>query len=559
MQKKAGENQEIDIEALMAEIRARAGFSCEPVFEPLPVAELGHSSPAPDADLAKHMDSALSAVNVAAERAHIEHLPAMRRYVWPIRGFARLAARIVLYLVRFLVHPQIRFNHAVVEAFRSVIGSFAQHTTELTYVLREDMNRQLQARDEKISTLERNILLLESTIGKLQVDTAGIGKNVLRHDNQMVETGEAIALMGERQKDAASKVQEIAIALQHSSQGAERRFDALSGVMESMKVAVKELADANTVESEEVGTLKIQFSSVAGQGEAFTKQLNSLAGQVRKDFEQKAGQLKKIERAVAYLKAAIAMQESESRKAFAASDNAPVSPVSPESVHKLYEANHSLDAVYAALEDQFRGTRDEIKNRLSVYLPRMERVKDITNHPLILDIGCGRGEWLELLRDKGLTGKGVEFNRVFTEACRRLGIDVVEADALIYLRELRTESIAAVTAFHVVEHLSFEYLIALVDEAIRVLQPNGIVIFETPNPDNLLVGSCSFYLDPTHRNPLPSPILKFIAEVRGLVDVEVVFLHPYPDDLRLSGSEVADRLSDLCYGARDYAVIGRKP
>jgi O-antigen chain-terminating methyltransferase len=116
-----------------------------------------------------------------------------------------------------------------------------------------------------------------------------------------------------------------------------------------------------------------------------------------------------------------------------------------------------------------------------------------------------------------------------------------------------------VTGFHLVEHLSFEMLLALLDETHRVLKPGGIAIFETPNLQNVLVGSYSFYTDPTHRNPLPAGLMKFMLEMRGFSNVEVVYLHSYPEEFRVSGSDLADRFNDYFYGPQDYAVVGHRP
>ena len=101
-------------------------------------------------------------------------------------------------------------------------------------------------------------------------------------------------------------------------------------------------------------------------------------------------------------------------------------------------------------------------------------------------------------------------------------------------------------------------LIKLFDETVRILKPGGVAIFETPNPQNLLMSSSNFYLDPTHRNPLPSPLIKFVAEARCLHQVKILDLHPYPAHFRVSGSDIAERFNDYFYGPQDYAVIGYK-
>jgi O-antigen chain-terminating methyltransferase len=115
-----------------------------------------------------------------------------------------------------------------------------------------------------------------------------------------------------------------------------------------------------------------------------------------------------------------------------------------------------------------------------------------------------------------------------------------------------------VTAFHLIEHLPHDVLIALLTETARVLQAGGVAIFETPNPQNVRVGSNTFYLDPTHRHPLPPPLTQFLAEARGLRRVEIMPLHPCDENLRVHGSEVADRFNQYWYGPQDYGVIGWK-
>ncbi|MHB8696934.1 MAG: class I SAM-dependent methyltransferase [Sulfuricaulis sp.] len=223
----------------------------------------------------------------------------------------------------------------------------------------------------------------------------------------------------------------------------------------------------------------------------------------------------------------------------------------------IEDEERSLDALYIALEDQFRGSREDIKERQKVFLPLIKRSL-IETGGLALDIGCGRGEWLELLREQGLLGLGIDTNRFAIIRCRELGLDIVEGNAISYLRTIPSSSLGAVTSFHVVEHLPFNVLMQLFDEIVRTLKTGGVVILETPNPQNVLVGSNNFYYDPTHRNPIPSPTLKFLAEARGIGHVEILNLHPYPESNRVNGSDVAVRFNEYFYGPQDYAIIGYK-
>lgn len=219
---------------------------------------------------------------------------------------------------------------------------------------------------------------------------------------------------------------------------------------------------------------------------------------------------------------------------------------------------NSHDALYAAFEDRFRGSRQEIASRLRVYLPFVKEAGIGTEAMGVLDLGSGRGEWLELLRSNDLCAEGVDSNSVLVGQCREKGLLVTHADALQHLLHLPDNCIGGITGFHIVEHLSFETLLELFDQSLRALRPNGMVIFETPNPANILVGSHSFFMDPTHQRPLPMELLKFLLESRGFSIVKILQLHPYPDSYHVEGGTVAQTFNQYFYGPQDYAVIARK-
>jgi SAM-dependent methyltransferase len=220
----------------------------------------------------------------------------------------------------------------------------------------------------------------------------------------------------------------------------------------------------------------------------------------------------------------------------------------------------ACDTFSAAFGEQFRGTRADVKARLRVYLePVKETIIGQGEGPMI-DLGCGRGEWLELLQEEGIRATGVERNPLLVETCRQQKLDVVENDILSYLCALPDNSVGGVTGFHIIEHLSFEALLELFDEIVRVLRRGGIAIFETPNPQNVLVSTQEFYLDPGHQKPLPSALLQFVAEAKGLHRVKLLHLHPFPEASKVeeAGLEMAKRFNELFYGPRDYALVGWK-
>ena len=226
------------------------------------------------------------------------------------------------------------------------------------------------------------------------------------------------------------------------------------------------------------------------------------------------------------------------------------------------------DDFYKALEDRFRGSRETIKARQSVYLPVIEALYAKVGKPA-LDVGCGRGEWLELLTERGVPVQGIDLNEEFVDAGRAAGFSVQKADAMQFLAARQEKTYGLVSAFHVVEHLGFDNLLAFLKEAYRVLDDGGAILLETPNPANLVVGACNFYIDPTHERPIPSVLLSFAAEYSGFEGAVVVPVNrgALRNDLELMPIElfgatvinkVVSTIDDNLMQAPDYAVIAFK-
>jgi SAM-dependent methyltransferase len=234
-------------------------------------------------------------------------------------------------------------------------------------------------------------------------------------------------------------------------------------------------------------------------------------------------------------------------------------PLDPSQLQMFAAEGQKLrEALYPAFEDAFRGTTDEIRLRLAAYLPLLREAKAGDPHRPIVDIGCGRGELLDLLAENGLEAIGVDINDEMLERARARGLKVAKGDAVSHLRALPDASLGAVTAIHVIEHLPFETILVVFEECARVLKPGGIAIFETPNPENVLVGACNFYIDPTHIRPLPPSTMRFIAEARGLTRVRVEYFRPMSVPA-LEGVPGTEWIKEKLLGPQDYAVIGYRP
>jgi SAM-dependent methyltransferase len=221
--------------------------------------------------------------------------------------------------------------------------------------------------------------------------------------------------------------------------------------------------------------------------------------------------------------------------------------VKPE---RLVGLPSGFDALSSAFVETFRGSFEDIKERVAVYLPELKSIAELGP---VLDIGCGRGELLELLAE----------NEESVVMCRARGLDARVDDALHHLGSLPEHSLGAITAIHVVEHLDIDTLITFIDLCLRTLKPGGLIIFETPNPGNVKIGADLFWTDPTHLHPLPSEFLRFVVTMRGFADTEII---PFKRGVRFAPAQaldagnhqLVDELADMLFGPEDYAVIARR-
>ncbi|MCZ2149138.1 MAG: class I SAM-dependent methyltransferase [Bryobacterales bacterium] len=206
---------------------------------------------------------------------------------------------------------------------------------------------------------------------------------------------------------------------------------------------------------------------------------------------------------------------------------------------------------YLRFADRFRGTEEYVRNRQKRYLRHFEGCAEV------LDLGCGRGEFLECLREAGMLVKGIDSNAELAALCRSKGLYAEQADLFHYLGELDEASLDGIFCCQVVEHLPPGRVPELISLSAAALRPGGKIVIETPNPECLAIFASHFYLDPTHRHPVPAALLAFYLEECGFGRITVEYLSPAEESMPSLG-EIPESFRRAFFGGLDYAITATR-
>ncbi len=310
----------------------------------------------------------------------------------------------------------------------------------------------------------------------------------------------------------------------------------------------------------------VQLELLKAQLMAFERTLDDLGRAIAPDagidaaahrFAELRDQIQRLDRATRELRASGAPAPSGSR-----AESASLTTRNPNE----NAAEPDVDFDYVGFERRFRG------DPASVAMTLAERyVEELADHAPVLDVGCGAGGLLAALREAGIEGRGVDLDAGMVAEAQAAGLDVVRGDGLAYLAAVEDESLGAITAIHVIEHLEFADLCRFLDLASAKLRPGGLLVCETPNPTALIVLGHSYILDPTHKWPLHPSLVTFLCERSGFADVEIrfhspadFFAVPLLDENVDAPAQVAvindalHRLNSVLFGPQEYAVIATK-
>ncbi len=307
--------------------------------------------------------------------------------------------------------------------------------------------------------------------------------------------------------------------------------------------------------------------------------LNELSGELEKRSESMGARERRYEAQVNDVRSTLAvMQRAVQTFKRELEHRGPTNEGSVETAGPS-RTGSSLDSYkYVGFEDQFRGSQREIRERVATYVPDFEGASDV------LDVGCGRGEFLDLLRENGISARGVDINHEMAAICRERGLEATSGDALSYLLAQPDGSLGGLFAAQVVEHLEPDYLMRLLEAAYHKLRPGSKIILETINPACWYAFFSSYIRDVTHVRPLHPDTLQYLVVASGFQRVQLRYSAPFPDESKLqliptstkpaaSGearegdplssmaavfNENVKKLNGLLFTYLDYAAIGER-
>jgi SAM-dependent methyltransferase len=374
----------------------------------------------------------------------------------------------------------------------------------------------------------------------------------------------------EAQRAAHRRQQEILAALR-------AQIDQISTFQTRLMLLLQQVtAYVDTKDRDTAGGALVLNAALSGLAESEAKYRESLSAREQR-YEARANALTAAHEDLRGMlgvaqQAIVALKREFERLSSGASTSAPSTPA-PSTPAPRHPAPGTLDSYkYVGFEDQFRGSRDVIRARLESYVPYFKSGPGGD----VLDVGCGRGEFLDLLAANGLPARGIDLNHEMAEGCRTRGLDVVEADAVGYLASLPDQSLGGIFAAQVVEHLEPAYLLRFLDLTFEKLQPGGTLVLETLNPACWTAFFESYIRDITHRWPLHPETLKYLVTASGFTRASIEFRSPVPAQDRLQPVAIPDQsageLSDLVdafngnvaklnarmFTHMDYAIVASK-
>ena len=467
-------------------------------------------------------------------------------------------------------------NNTSIEDVHKVINLFNERLTEDASSLREHINENVREINEILTLKTGQIEELYKALSGNNTSIAEVHKSI---NSFTKNTDRAI---GDLSKNVAGNNKSIE-KVHNTINVFNKRLDKdTSSLREYINENINEINEILTLKESQITELYTQAHNTNGQIESVHKHLNSYTGEifelqkrldkvdkeVDKEINERVKEYRNLLLAIKSLRNRFSEIKVGGRKLMSDSPSEKVKQKGKENIVDSYQVMRNFD--FYAFEEWARGSEEFVVSQQEDY------VKFFAGKGRILDIGCGRGEFLELLRKEGINSYGIDTDINMLAHCKEKGLEVFQSDALSYLESLNDNLLGGIFAGQLIEHLSTSDLITLIELAYDKLTPDGLIILETVNPTNLTTFSGSFYADPTHIKPVHPVPLEFFMEKAGFRDVNIHYSVPFPKEGKLNEFDIPDHIRDhtrkffqlynqnigklnqLLFGYANYAMIAYK-
>ena len=563
-------NPEIDVNELMERVRAEAAKIAErprraraPAMHPPALPPIAVLPPVPTVQIPKPINPKKERLDQLLENA---------------RSKTRVNSVIPKFL-RGLFRKQGAYNTSVLES----IGVLAQSNVELNKRVREialcleqfngwllALNQHREADANWMSAATPAISMIAPQENELHRLEAELGAQIEAGEVKATQAFERMNLLHSATNDLKQQVNQTHTTVDDLQRQMNLAGEHLRNLQAQADATGDHLAklEAHWDRNTQVDLALAHLKDLQGQADrlgvhiknlqGFVDQQTAEAGVVQHSLEQLS---ERQANDAAFVKGELSEQQSLLQQVLGTDRHGTSTTGKRAAAHDGGERKHArtLDSFYLSFENRFRGSRAEIKKRVQFYLPFLASAHAGEKGRPVLDLGCGRGEWLELLKENKLEAHGVDLNSAMIGQCKERDLDVIHRDAIDYMRSLRANSQGGVTGFHIIEHLPFETLMDFFREARRILKPGGVAIFESPNCKNLVVGAANFNIDPTHRNPVFPETAEFMLQSHGFERIRIEYLSPVANVKFNANTKELATLKDMLYGPQDFGIIAYKP
>jgi O-antigen chain-terminating methyltransferase len=449
--------------------------------------------------------------------------------------------------LQWFVRDQISFNRETVTALEAVIEALNEHNRTLVSLASQTTAELEFARSQMTAELESARSQTREQVESVRSETGELSRHMSEHLNGIVPRAFADLRTEFRTKLQAQFAEIIAEA--RELKDIRRHWPELRADWDR-KVAANEIqflrsvADLQGAIQHRTTLMESNFREMlASQHKQYEGALERANFDMQKRFWSEISKAREEYERMIHNELRLIRQRAVSATAGAAA------PVSAMPSADSSESTPNFD--YGRFAERFRGSEEYVRKGVEFYLPFFAGCQNV------LDIGCGRGEFLELMHENGVPAKGIELSEESVRLCTEKGLDVEVADLFAYLASQPEQEFDGIFSSQVVEHLDPRTLPDMISLCASRLRRGGVLAIETPNPECLAIFATHFFLDPTHTRPVPHPLMAFYMEEAGLGQIEVHKLSPAIDTMPELASLPED-FRNKFFGGLDYAIIGRR-